>query len=102
MENDKKLPLRVVNDNNEYVRIQYNFCPQSVANSTVSRSLQRDEENPNYGIVDHILENGEIVHFKGSWKTPSDNQKECILVFRDDEVVLLPISASVLHLKKTS
>ncbi|KAH0785936.1 hypothetical protein GPJ56_010140 [Histomonas meleagridis] len=98
----EKLPLRVASGDNEYIRIQYNFCPQSIANSTVSRTLVHDEENPNYGIVEHVLENGETVNFKGNWKTPNDSQKECILVFRDNEVVLLPLSASVLHLKKTT
>ena len=96
------LPLRVATEAEEYIRLQYEFCPQSVERGTVGRSLSRDPEDPRTGYVTHRLENGDQVRFKGNWKQQQEKMRECILLFAEDEVVLVPLSGSLLHLKKDS
>jgi hypothetical protein len=95
-----ELPFRISDEGDKYVRLQYSFCPQSVGEKTVRRSLNFDEDHPTVAYVDHHLQNGDMVRFKGNWNQKSGNMHECVLVFAEKEVVCIPISGSVLHLKK--
>ena len=94
------LPLRVTAEDEEYMRIQYSFCPQSVEENTVSRVISCDPEQPSVGYVTHRLNNGETARFRGNWKQKSENMRDCILLFSNDEVVCVPLSAALLHLRK--
>jgi hypothetical protein len=95
-----ELPFRIVGDSEKYIRLQYSFCPQSVGAKTVRRSLIFDEDHPNVAFVDHHMRDGNMVRFKGNWKEKSETVHECVLVFGENEVVCIPVSGSVLHLKK--
>lgn len=97
----KVLPVKVFEGDDQIIRIQYNFCPKSVSDSTVSRSLIHDESQPSVGYVDHNLQSGEKVRFQGTWKPQNESMKECIFLFTDDEVNIVPITASLLKLKKS-
>lgn len=97
--NSKTLPFRVAVDNENYIRIQYGFCPQSVEESTVHRTLSSDPEDPSTGYVTHRLENGDSVRFRGNWRQ-KDDKTECVLLFANDEVVCVPLTGSLLNLKK--
>lgn len=102
VEEPKVLPLKVSEGDDQIIRIQYNFCPKSVAESTVSRSLIHDENQSNVGYVDHNLQNGDKVRFQGTWKPQNETMKECIFLFTDDEVNIVPINASLLKLKPSA
>lgn len=95
------LPIHVDTET-EYYRIRYNFCPQSISNSTVARTLNRDEKDPSIGWMNHTLDNGKSCKFKGEWCDSSNNYKECIFVICDDEVKLLPLSSSIMGLRKAN
>jgi hypothetical protein len=94
------LPLRVARDGEQYIRLQYTFCPQSVREATVGRAILRDPAEENVAYVDHTLASGEIARFKGTWDSGSHSMVDCVLLFANNEVVCVPLSASVLHLKR--
>lgn len=96
----ESLPLRVATEDEEYIRLQYSFCPQSVEENTASRVISCDPEQPSIGYVTHTLTNGETARFRGNWKQKSENMRDCILLFSEDEVVCVPLSAALLHLRK--
>jgi hypothetical protein len=60
------LPLRVARDSEQYIHLQYTFCPQSVREVTVGRAILRDPADENVAYVDHMLASGETVRFKGT------------------------------------
>ncbi|KAK8894237.1 hypothetical protein M9Y10_022671 [Tritrichomonas musculus] len=97
----KVMPIKIQNGDDQFIRVQYNFCPKSVAESTASRSLIHDDSHPSVGYIDHTLNNGEKVRFQGTWKPQNESMKECIFLFTDDEVSIVPINASLLKLKKS-
>ena len=99
-EEQKVQPLNLVQGDDEYIRLNYVFCPASVTDMTVSRQLVRDANQPNIGYIDHNLSNGAHVRFRGDWKHHDESFKECIFLFTDDEVMLIPLSDSLLKLKK--
>jgi hypothetical protein len=94
------IPFRVTSDNERYVRLQYTFCPQSVGENTRHRTIRRDEDDPNVTYVDHELQSGDVVRFRGNWRQKAEGMTECVLLFAEDEVVCVPLTASILHLKK--
>jgi hypothetical protein len=98
---DHEVPFRVATEGDEYLRIQYTFCPESIKNATVGRTIRRDSNDPHIAFVDHTLSTGGTVPFKGTWTEKSENMTECVLLFAEDEIVCVPLSASILHLKKS-
>lgn len=104
MQSEEKvtLPFRVATEDENYMRIQYGFCPQSVEESTESRSISFDAEDPATGYVTHKLSNGDSVRFRGNWRKKIEEKTECVLLFANDEVVCVPLTGSLLNLKKDS
>lgn len=98
----KSLPIKVADNEEQLIRIQYTFCPKSISSSTISRSIIHDESNPLIGYVDHALQNGNVARFQGRWKEHNEHMKECIFLFSDNEVNIIPLKDSLVTLKKTA
>jgi hypothetical protein len=93
-------PLRVARDGEQYIHLQYTFCPQSVREATVGRAIIRDPTEENVASVNHTLASGETARFIGTWDSRSHSMVDCVLLFANNEVICVPLSASVLHLKR--
>jgi hypothetical protein len=96
----RELPLKVIQDDEEYYRLQYTFRPASVEQGTVSRSLERDSARRGVGYVSHTLESGNIARFKGLWKDSPQTAQQCTLIFANNEVLLVPLAGSIVQLQK--
>lgn len=101
MDEEKQIPIRMGGDDGTYLRVRYKFCPQNVSNQTVERTLVHSETDPRVGYVDHKLESGEVVTFKGQWKDDGETLQECVLVIGEDEVLCVPLNATLNHLQKS-
>ena len=100
---NKLIPFRVDCDEENLVRVKYQHIPQSVSgDKTVARSLFHSEEEPQVGYMYHTIENGEEVKFSGTWIKNSESTQQlqdCVLIFRDDEVICVPVEYSLIHLR---
>ena len=100
---ENPVPLRIDSDSGNYMRIKYQYIPPSIeGETTTARFVSRFEDEPNVGYVYHELKDGGRAKFKGEWvdNKESTTTQECVLLFRDDEVICVPINESILHLRK--
>lgn len=98
----ESLPIRISNDDENFIRLQYTFVPQTTAETTVSREVVIENKDSSTACVDHILQGGERERFKGSYKKNTQNMRECVFLFTDEEVVCCPLQASILQLRKVN
>jgi hypothetical protein len=100
----RQLPL-VVELDEKLIRIKYRLFPNYAAEeNTVSRVLVHDSENDKeVGWVNHTLNDGQIIKFKGQWKDSYDeSNQDCLLIMENDLIRIIPFESSLLHLQKTS
>ena len=99
---DSPVPLRIDSESGNYMRIKYQHIPVSYqGENTTSRYISHFEDDPEHGYVYHDLQSGKSVTFKGQWvdNTESKTTQERVLLFRENEVICVPINESILHLK---
>ncbi|EAY06379.1 hypothetical protein TVAG_151860 [Trichomonas vaginalis G3] len=101
------VPFRIDQSEDTYMRVKYLHIPQSMqGEGTVSRKFVRDSEKPDVGYIYHTLKNGEEATFQGNltdYKNDSASKnQECVLLFRDDEVICVPVTSTLLNLRKTN
>lgn len=98
------VPFRIDSESENYIRIKYQYIPQNIqGENTVGRYFTHSEEDPKNGYMFHQLTNGETAKFKGVWTDNNDSSQkmqECVLLFRDDEVICVPVSSSLINLRK--
>lgn len=103
---EQPVPLRIDSSSDTYMRIRYQHIPKSVqGENTVERNIEINPNEPGKGNVYHKLQNGETVQFTGNLITSNGSEgssnQDCVLLFRDDEVICVPVTTSILHLSKT-
>ena len=79
-------------------------CNTILSLSKGKLTVSHFEDEENVGYVYHELKEGGRAKFKGEWVDNSDSTttQECVLLFRDNEVICVPINESILHLRRVN
>lgn len=99
------VPFRIDESGSEYMRIKYQFIPISIqGDKTQSRTLVFEDDQPDTGYIYHKLDNGTEVEFKGLYEKKKEDaqDKDYVLVFKENEVVMVPIESSLTRVSKVT
>jgi len=98
-----KVPFRIADEEEQYLRIKYSFLPEVIAKQTVQRTVIHNTDDPKVGYIDHELNTGGKVRFKGFWTESNDSNQstvDCVLLFHDNEVICVPVTSALIQLRK--